>query len=60
MSGLAFHQAGAGDAAAVTYNTVNALYGGELWDQADRKIKGVINDTPARRPWTSWSTRWCR
>ena len=32
MSGLAFHQAGTGDAAAVTYNVVNALYGGELWN----------------------------
>src|SRR3954466_1710576 len=44
MSGLAFHQAGTGDAAAVTYNVMNALYGGELWDQKDRKIEGVLNN----------------
>src|SRR3954453_7048901 len=40
MSGLAFHQSGAGDAAAATYNTVNALYGGELWTEADKNIEG--------------------
>src|SRR3954447_22863361 len=44
MSGLAFHQAGTGDAAAVTYNVMNALYGGELWDQKNRKIEGVLNN----------------
>ncbi|MDN5853133.1 MAG: extracellular solute-binding protein [Actinomycetia bacterium] len=44
MSGLAFHQAGTSDAAAVTYNTVNAIYGGELWDPDERQIDGVIND----------------
>src|SRR6478609_1789163 len=49
MSGLAFHQSGAGDAAAVTYNTVNALYGGELWNQKDRKIDGVINDAAGKK-----------
>src|SRR3954447_20473512 len=49
MSGLAFHQAGTGDAAAVTYNTVNALYGGELWNQKDRKIEGVINDAAGKK-----------
>ena len=49
MSGLAFHQSGAGDAAAVTYNTVNALYGGELWNQKDRKIEGVINDAAGKK-----------
>ena len=49
MSGLAFHQAGTGDAAAVTYNVVNALYGGELWNQADRKIEGVINDAAGQK-----------
>lgn len=49
MSGLAFHQAGTGDAAAVTYNVMNALYGGELWNQADRKIEGVINDAAGQK-----------
>src|SRR3954471_22427175 len=49
MSGLAFHQAGTGDAAAVTYNVMNALYGGELWDQKDRKIAGVINDAAGKK-----------
>ena len=49
MSGLAFHQAGSGDAAAVTYNVVNALYGGELWDPKDRKIEGVINDAAGKK-----------
>jgi multiple sugar transport system substrate-binding protein len=49
MSGLAFHQSGAGDAAAVTYNTVNALYGGELWNQKDRKIEGIINDAAGKK-----------
>ncbi len=43
MSGLAFHQAGTSDAAAVTYNTVNAIYGGELWD-GKSQIEGVVNN----------------
>lgn len=49
MSGLAFHQSGAGDAAAVTYNVVNALYGGQLWNADDRKIEGVINDAAGKK-----------
>ena len=49
MSGLAFHQAGTGDAAAVTYNVVNALYGGELWNADERKIEGVINDAAGKK-----------
>jgi multiple sugar transport system substrate-binding protein len=49
MSGLAFHQAGTSDAAAVTYNVVNALYGGELWDQKNRKIDGVINNAAGKK-----------
>jgi len=49
MSGLAFHQSGAGDAAAVTYNTVNALYGGDLWDQKNRKIEGVLNNAAGQK-----------
>ena len=44
VSGLAFHQANGSDAAAVTYNTVNGVYGGNLWNAKDRKIEGVIND----------------
>ncbi|TKK91478.1 extracellular solute-binding protein [Herbidospora galbida] len=44
VSGLAFHQANGSDAAAVTYNTVNGVYGGNLWDSKARKIEGVIND----------------
>jgi multiple sugar transport system substrate-binding protein len=49
MSGLAFHQAGTADAAAVTYNVVNALYGGELWDPSNKKIDGVINDAAGKK-----------
>src|SRR4051812_44234364 len=49
MSGLAFHQAGTSDAAAVTYNVMNALYGGQLWDAKDRKIEGVINDAAGKK-----------
>src|SRR5215207_2809639 len=49
MSGLAFHQAGTGDAAAVTYNVMNALYGGQLWNQGDKKIEGVINDAAGKK-----------
>jgi multiple sugar transport system substrate-binding protein len=49
MSGLAFHQAGTGDAAAVTYNVVNALYGGELWDQKDKKIEGILNNAQGKK-----------
>src|SRR3954449_2701030 len=49
MSGLAFHQAGTGDAAAVTYNVMNALYGGELWNQKDKKIEGVLNDPAGKK-----------
>src|SRR5689334_21496143 len=49
MSGLAFHQAGTGDAAAVTFNVVDALYGGELWDQKDRKIEGILNNAQGQK-----------
>src|SRR5687768_12313580 len=49
MSGLAFHQAGSSDAAAVTYNVMNALYGGELWDADNRQIEGVINDEAGKK-----------
>ena len=49
MSGLAFHQAGTSDAAAVTYNVMNALYGGELWNADERKIDGVINDDAGKK-----------
>ncbi|MBD8061333.1 extracellular solute-binding protein [Oceanitalea stevensii] len=49
VSGLAFHQANGSDAAAVTYNTVNALYGGNLWNRAEGQIEGVINDEAGQR-----------
>jgi multiple sugar transport system substrate-binding protein len=44
VSGLAFHQANGSDAAAVTYNTVNGVYGGNLWDAKNHQIEGVLND----------------
>ena len=40
VSGLAFHQANGSDAAAVTYNTVNGVYGGNLWDAKDAQDRG--------------------
>jgi multiple sugar transport system substrate-binding protein len=49
MSGLAFHQSKDADAAAVTYNTVNGVYGGELWNPDDRKIEGVINNDAGKK-----------
>ena len=49
MSGLAFHQANGSDAAAVTYNVVNGVYGGELWNAGRRKIEGVINDDAGKK-----------
>ena len=49
VSGLAFHQANGSDAAAVTYNTVNGVYGGNLWDAKNRKIEGVINDAAGQK-----------
>src|SRR5829696_3082125 len=49
MSGLAFHQAGTADAAAVTYNVVNGVYGGNLWDAKGKKIEGVINDAAGKK-----------
>jgi multiple sugar transport system substrate-binding protein len=49
MSGLAFHQANATDAAAITYNTVNGVYGGELWDPAKRQIEGIVNNAAGKK-----------
>jgi multiple sugar transport system substrate-binding protein len=49
MSGLAFHQANGSDAAAVTYNTVNGVYGGELWDPEAKKIKGVVDNEAGKK-----------
>ncbi|WP_206715303.1 extracellular solute-binding protein [Cellulosimicrobium arenosum] len=49
VSGLAFHQANGSDAAAVTYNTVNGVYGGELWDSDERQIEGIINDEAGQK-----------
>lgn len=49
VSGLAFHQSNGSDAAAVTYNTVNGVYGGNLWNAGDRQIEGVINDEAGQK-----------
>ena len=49
VSGLAFHQANGSDAAAVTYNTVNGIYGGNLWNAEDKTIEGVINDEAGQK-----------
>lgn len=49
VSGLAFHQSNGSDAAAVTYNTVNGVYGGNLWDSGEGKIDGVINDDAGKK-----------
>ena len=49
VSGLAFHQANGSDAAAVTYNTVNGVYGGNLWNAEDKQIEGVINDEAGQK-----------
>ncbi|MFC3687940.1 extracellular solute-binding protein [Aquipuribacter hungaricus] len=49
VSGLAFHQSNGSDAAAVTYNTVNGVYGGNLWDSGEGQIEGVINDDAGQK-----------
>src|SRR5215213_5879910 len=49
VSGLAFHQANGSDAAAVTYNTVNGVYGDNLWESSDKQIEGVINDDAGQK-----------
>ena len=49
VSGLAFHQSNGSDAAAVTYNTVNGVYGGELWNADEGQIEGVINDEAGQK-----------
>ena len=49
MSGLAFHQSKDADAAAVTYNTVNGVYGGDLWNPDERKIEGIINNDAGKK-----------
>lgn len=49
VSGLAFHQSNGSDAAAVTYNTVNGVYGGNLWNSEERQIEGVINDEAGQK-----------
>ncbi|GAA1478027.1 extracellular solute-binding protein [Nocardioides aestuarii] len=49
VSGLAFHQSNGSDAAAVTYNTVNGVYGGNLWNAGDRQIEGIINDDAGQK-----------
>jgi len=49
VNGLAFHQSNGSDAAAVTYNTVNGVYGGKIWDSKNKKIEGVINDAAGQK-----------
>lgn len=49
MSGMAFHQSKDSDAAAVTYNTVNGVYGGELWNPDERQIEGIVNDDAGQK-----------
>ncbi len=49
VSGLAFHQANGSDAAAETYNTVNGVYGGDLWNAKKHKIEGVINNAAGQK-----------
>jgi multiple sugar transport system substrate-binding protein len=49
MSGIGIHQAGTADAAAVTYNVLNGVYGGKLWDAENRKVEGVINDAAGQK-----------
>ena len=49
VSGLAFHQSNGSDAAAVTYNTVNGVYGGNLWDAGKKQIEGVVNDAAGQQ-----------
>jgi multiple sugar transport system substrate-binding protein len=49
VSGLAFHQSNGSDAAAVTYNTVNGVYGGNLWDSSKGQIEGVMNDEAGQK-----------
>jgi multiple sugar transport system substrate-binding protein len=47
--GLAFHQANTYDAAAVTYNAINGIYGGQIWDPTTKRVDGVINDAAGRK-----------
>jgi multiple sugar transport system substrate-binding protein len=49
VSGLAFHQSNGSDAAAVTYNTVNGVYGGNLWDSKKGQIEGVMDDAAGQK-----------
>lgn len=49
MSGLAFHTSGASDAAAETFNTVDWIYGGELWNPQAKKIEGVLNSPQGKQ-----------
>src|SRR4029079_905652 len=39
----------AGDAAAVTFNTVDWLYGGELWDPKTKKIDGIVHNAAGKK-----------
>lgn len=56
VSGLAFHQANGSDAAAVTYNTVNASTAATSGTPRHARSRVSSTTPPARRRWTSWST----
>lgn len=47
--GLAFHQQNNYDAASVTFNTVDWVYGGQIWNQKTKQIEGVINDAHGKK-----------
>jgi multiple sugar transport system substrate-binding protein len=49
MYGLAFHEANNYDAAAVTFNTVDWIYGGQIWNPKTKQIDGVINDSHGKK-----------
>ena len=49
MSGLAFHQANGSDAAAVTYNTVNGVYGGDLGTPTTRRSRASSTTRPGQK-----------
>jgi len=49
MYGMAFHEANNYDAAAVTFNTVDWIYGGQIWDPKTKKVQGVINDSHGKK-----------
>jgi multiple sugar transport system substrate-binding protein len=49
MYGLAFHGNKDYDGAAVTFNTVDWNYGGQIWNPKTKQIDGVINDSHGKK-----------